>query len=313
MLIAAIAEAESEEGPFSHAALFAPNRDFPYFELVSTLETTSPTVYSPQNAAVFSQFCLLSYVDDQTFLQEKIALAGFESPSFFDIDGTFAIVAENEESIVVVFRGTESGDKQDYLSDSKIQHRNCGPDGKAHAGFMDALACIEDELRSNLESRLQENPDKKVWLTGHSLGAALATLFAIRNPEFVSAIYTIGSPRLVNRSLAQKCHQQLPLFRIVNDNDIVTRVPMRPFYRHIGPTYFITSKGDLLIDPPKTRIWRERLEGHGAFTESLFERWSAKDFSAIPSDYFVDHSPRLYTELLISQTISSSSTEPQED
>ncbi len=290
----------------SHAYLFAPNKTFPYFESCGKLEATRPTLFSPKNAAMLAQCSMLIYVKEPEFIQETLAKAGFPDTEFFDIAGTYAFLTESPEHIVIAFRGTETGDMTDYLTDAKIHQRPFTEYGQAHAGFLDALAHVQEQIQKSLSTRLEANPDKMVWVTGHSLGGALATLFSIQNADSVDALYTVGSPRACNRKLAEHWHELLPIFRIVNNNDLIARIPAPPFYQHIGPTYFLTADGDLIVDPPKTRLWKERLKGHGQFIEKLVsEHWAENDFSAIPSDYFVDHSQLLYVETLIDLATSS--------
>ncbi|MBK1879439.1 lipase family protein [Pelagicoccus mobilis] len=286
-------------GSLSHEALFGPNKSFDYFAKNSELVTESPRLFSAANASMLAQSSMLAYVTEQDFITETFAEIGYDSTEFFDREGTFAYLAEDERNIIVSFRGTESADRIDYLTDARFIQKDFTIHGKAHSGFILALSKVESQILYSIKKRTSDAPDKKVWLTGHSMGAALATLFAIKYPEEVDAVYAIGSPRTVNKALAQHWHERLPLFRIVNNNDLVTRVPSPPFYQHIGPTYFLTSEGQLIIDPPKSRKWKDRLKGHGQFARRLIEEhWAQADFSAIPSDYFVDHSPLFYVEAL---------------
>ena len=135
------------------------------------------------------------------------------------------------------------------------------------------------------------------------MGGALATLLCIRNSDSIDALYPIGSPRTVGHDLAAHCQDKLPIFRIVNNNDIVARVPSPPFYEHIGSAYFLTADRQLIVAPEFSQKFKERFKGHRKFTKRLItEHWMHNDFSAIPSDYFVDHSPRLYAEILIELT-----------
>lgn len=291
---------DKDSGKLSHAHLFAPNTTFPYFETRGKLEISNPTRFSPNNAAMLAQCCMLIYVKEPEFIEETLQKAGFKDTEIFDIAGTYAFITENSESIIIAFRGTETGDMTDYITDAKFLHRKFTKHGRAHAGFLDALAHVQGEMETSLANRLEANPQKTVWVTGHSLGGALATLFSIENVDSIDALYTVGSPRVANRKLAAHWHELLPIFRVVNNNDLVARIPGTPFYQHIGPTYFLTADGHLIVDPPKTRLWKERLKGHGQFLDLLVtEHWAEIDFSAIPSDYFVDHSQLLYVETLI--------------
>lgn len=289
----------TEEGTLSHEALFGPNKIYPYFDSHSQLHAESPHEFSANNAAMLAQCSMLAYVREHEFIAEQFSKIGYDSTEFFDVQGTFAYLAENQDHIVVCFRGTESADKIDYLTDARFLQKNFTPHGRAHSGFIDALDLVETQILAALESRAKTTPSKTVWFTGHSMGAALATLFSIKYPEKVDALYAIGSPRLANRKLARHWHETLNIFRIVNNNDLVTRVPTPPFYQHIGATHFLTAEGDLIVDPPVTQKWKDRLKGHGKFAQKLIEEhWSDGDFSAIPSDYFVDHSPLMYTQIL---------------
>ncbi len=303
------APSSSPHHDLSHEALFAPNKTFPYFESCGKLEEGTPTHFSPNNAAMLAQCCMLIYVKEPEFIKETLQKAGFQDTEIFEVAGTYAFLTESPEHIVIAFRGTETGDLTDYLTDAKIHQRPFTQHGRAHAGFLDALALVQKQIQNSLATRLEANPDKTVWVTGHSLGGALATLFSIQNADSIDALYTIGSPRAVNRQLAEHWHELLPIFRIVNNNDLVARIPAPPFYQHIGPTYFLTADGNFIVDPPKTRLWKERLKGHGQFIEELVsEHWAENDFSAIPSDYFVDHSQLLYVEALIALATSPQST-----
>ena len=60
----------------------------------------------------------------------------------------------------------------------------------------------------------------KLWITGHSLGAALATLCASRYGN-VQGVYTFGSPRVGNNGFKEKL--QVKIYRVVNNDDIVAR------------------------------------------------------------------------------------------
>ncbi|KNC81501.1 hypothetical protein, variant [Sphaeroforma arctica JP610] len=100
-----------------------------------------------------------------------------------------------------------------------------------------------------------------VFITGHSLGGSLATLFAldcaIRFPELKSTVYTFGSPRVGNKNFAAYYDEKVPhTFRLVNDGDVVTGVPkfkgpsfLNITYKHVGTCYVLSARGDLVINP----------------------------------------------------------------
>jgi hypothetical protein len=66
--------------------------------------------------------------------------------------------------------------------------------------------------------------NRPLFYTGHSLGAALATLAAGRFPP--RALYTFGSPRVGDGEFATTL-EGVPTFRLVNNRDLVTGVPRK--------------------------------------------------------------------------------------
>ncbi|XP_042493191.1 phospholipase A(1) DAD1, chloroplastic-like [Macadamia integrifolia] len=92
---------------------------------------------------------------------------------------------------------------------------------------------LRDEVRVEIGRLIQSYGDEPLSLTitGHSLGAALATITAyditttFRHPPLVTVI-SFGAPRVGNRSF--KCHVEKSgskILRIVNSEDLITKVP----------------------------------------------------------------------------------------
>merc|ERR1711862_471759 len=95
----------------------------------------------------------------------------------------------------------------------------------------------------DLKSILANNPGYKVYLTGHSLGAALSSIVAFYfalDPELPKPISCINfaSPRVGGMDVFKGVHhlektKQLRVLRVVNENDWITTVP-KTWYRHFG-------------------------------------------------------------------------------
>merc|ERR1712151_366953 len=100
---------------------------------------------------------------------------------------------------------------------------------------------------------LAENNDSshKLWFTGHSLGAAIATLLATYSQTAEDALntaglVTFGSPRVGNSEFANFTNAAAPeYFRWVNNHDAVTKVPINIFgvYSHCGHLMYLKEDG----------------------------------------------------------------------
>ncbi|KAJ8748705.1 hypothetical protein K2173_011253 [Erythroxylum novogranatense] len=92
---------------------------------------------------------------------------------------------------------------------------------------------LRDMVREEIQRLLQSYGDEPLSLTitGHSLGAALATLTAYDikttfNPAPLVTVMSFGGPRVGNRSFRQHLEKQgTKVLRIVNSDDLITKVP----------------------------------------------------------------------------------------
>ena len=230
-------------------------RPFPEFDPASS-------AYSPVNALWLAELSRLIYRHDteeeslppQPTRTSYLANAGFKQRQFFlsrETD-TQAMLVEFEGALpfaVLVFRGTEQNIK-DYLTDLEFGQLLLGKNKKdVHAGFTEALDSVWREIDAELTQL-----NYPIFYTGHSLGAALATLAAARHAP--SAVYTFGSPRVGNQAFIDSlCN--VPIYRIVDDEDVVTTVPSEELgFRHIGTELLLLApihefSIDGFFGPPK--------------------------------------------------------------
>jgi len=205
---------------------------------------------------------------------ERTAVAAWKYPyfRFFDVETTQCLVAADSRAIVVCFRGTEGNRVEDWIANIGFD-LIAGPlGGRVHKGFYDALSCVWHLLDKEV-TRLQNAGRRELWVTGHSLGAALATLAVARWCEAgrqVSGLYTFGQPRTGDNTFARNFDFTFRphAFRIVNDLDVVTRVPPRVLgYQHLGTFIYFDDSGTLSDD---ILCWRRFLSGwHGAVEKVL--------------------------------------------
>lgn len=87
---------------------------------------------------------------------------------------------------------------------------------------------------------IQAHPTATILTTGHSLGAALLIIAAIRlkaKYNKTTVIHNFGSPILANPALAQYINTRIDtIYRLVHNRDIVPHLPPSAFgYHH--PAY----------------------------------------------------------------------------
>jgi hypothetical protein len=150
------------------------------------------------------------------------------------------VVASNDKVVVIAFRGTK--DPADWLTDAQIIGERVA-EGKMHAGFYAATNIIFKDAYD--EAVRQGAEHKAVWITGHSLGGAMAIAFAYRafNDKKLdpSGIITFGQPLVVTTPLAQFMLDTFRsrYMRFVNNRDPVTRLV--PTFRHAGARIHLTQ------------------------------------------------------------------------
>lgn len=184
----------------------------------------------------------LAYADESKVNNVATGDWGLDEAKFISFGDTQLFVARNSRIVVVAFRGTES--LRDWLTDLDARSTD-RPYGAIHNGFYNAYQVVSRPLTGFLGSG--DLGGRKLWITGHSLGGALAVIAAA---EFVgkypvTGLHTFGQPRVgfaefqtfMNGNFADN------FFRFVNDDDIVPRVP--PFYRHAGKLMHFDASGDL--------------------------------------------------------------------
>jgi hypothetical protein len=278
---------------FSLRALFAPRLDHDYFALARERP------FGRQGSGLdlvtawwLAEMSLLAYVPEREFVTRRLGAAGFDRTTFFERDGTFCFVAENASDVAVVFRGTKLGDRQDLKTDLTILLAGAAGGGRVHTGFQGALDHVWPELSSHLDRALGE---RALFLTGHSLGAALATVAAARFPR-ARALYTFGSPRVGDATFTASI--TIPAYRFVNNSDLVAELPPPIGYQHVGELRFFDREGKLLAEPPLWQRLSDGLAGHGARFVEVAQRWLHGELDQVAISSLIDHAPLHYALLL---------------
>jgi triacylglycerol lipase len=232
------------------------NPPYPSFPLNNTT-----TRFDPQNALAMAYCSDLAYKDEST-IQTQFKAWGFSTVAVINVKSTQFFVANksSDSYTIIAFRGTRPDQLKDWLTDIEAQPIDFNqyfsvPDvGQTHFGFTYVLASVFPQILNTLRGLPQSGGT--LWLGGHSLGGALAViagaalLYQERRP--VNGIYTFGQPRVSTLNFSQNLESQLgtTIFRFVNNEDVVTRVPPRlPFcYDHVGQLCYFDAKGTLQND-----------------------------------------------------------------
>src|SRR5258706_3689972 len=220
-----------------------------YFQ--DSLKLLSPTIkraaYSDRMAWILASMAQLAYdqfdidIEARQMFIAKLEGGGFKLIKTFNSKetDTQAFLAANDDFAVLAFRGTEVAKKVDMLTDvSAIKISTL--QGEVHKGFSVAYASVEMDIGNQIMI-LEDIP---LYITGHSLGAALATVCTQRlehTPAFqerIAACYTYGSPRVRDSHFDMEFKS--PIYRVVNTTDIVTVVPLLLMgYIHVGDVRYL--------------------------------------------------------------------------
>ena len=163
---------------------------------------------------------------------------------FFDcrpIEGTQAYFwrpLKGQKHAFVVFRGTS--EIKDAIDDIDVRRAELGQDklgAKVHMGFYSQYMAVRDALMESLTTH--EGEFDEVYVMGHSLGGALATLAA---PDIATVLpdkrvhcHTFGSPRVGDDAFVKYFDGKVSsCWRVFNQEDPVRLVPMSHRFKHVS-------------------------------------------------------------------------------
>lgn len=193
-----------------------------------------------QHCHKMAQMAHIAYMGQQEAFKEYKKL-GYKEHAFISDNGAQCHVVWNKKEFVICFRGTEPKEFSDIKADLNAIPDRAQIGGWVHNGFQEELNKVWDEL----QFLFKHAEGKKFFITGHSLGGAMATVAASRLSNVVDALYTYGSPRVGTRGFVKK-FKNIPHYRHVNNNDIVPKVPFAFLgYVHHCPPRYINYYGNI--------------------------------------------------------------------
>tara|TARA_B110000503_G_scaffold142685_1_gene240346 strand:+ start:58 stop:795 length:738 start_codon:yes stop_codon:yes gene_type:complete len=234
--------------------------------------------FSVRNSEFFAKLSMDAYLDVSDFAQ--IYFKDF-NVKLFDTKGTQCFALWDDTDLMYIFRGTEPTKLADIAADLKFRKVDSDCSGKVHRGFKGALDVVWDDI---LEHYNQHKKDRNLFFSGHSLGAALATLAAARLGDENTTGYTYGSPRVGDINFSKAFKPQF--FRFKNNNDVVTRHPLEIVgFRHVGHLNYFDHNG---------------IHKHGFSRMYMIKQYvlgMLSGFKKFEIDSFCDHSSSKYYAL----------------
>lgn len=158
-----------------------------------------------------------------------------------------------------------------------------------HSGFDEDAFKIYNDILPYLKK------DYPVYLTGHSLGAAIAALLMIYLHEdgyTIKKMINFGQPKFTNKSGVQRYHT-LPLTRIVNENDLVPLLPpetllsaLHGIYKHMGDEVILLKEVEYIY-----------LEQHQAGLQKVEGFWDNIDHESVQEHFIANYLTNIDSKL----------------
>ena len=235
-----------------------------------------------QRSLLFAELSAIAYLNPKDATAQAKEL-GFTTVEFYDIDGAQAYRFMNKHDMVIACRGTQPTEYNDIKADLNALPIISETVSRVHRGFKTEVDELWPHVKEDMDRKV--NLKKQHWFCGHSLGAAMATIMASRckhSPELSDPVelYTYGSPRV---GWSAYCNSlNIDHHRFVNNNDIVTTVPLSIMgFKHHGTCHYFNSWGNLR----KLSFWQR--------TKDKF-RGMWRGLKAFKIDNFSDHSMAEY-------------------
>lgn len=271
-------------------------------------------------------------------LEDILKAAEFKLTDTFSFKGTQAFLCvrdvvnadsgQKKKVAYLSFRGTEPKDFRDIKADvsARLKKVKVGDETlQFHTGFHDAYMLIEKDLKKALADLKYD----QLFITGHSLGGALAMMATRLLPyEIKGACYTYGAPPIGTIDIQNGL--KTPIYEIINETDIVPLLPnawaawgviillnaakllLRPFVWFYGAIFsgnwderFVEYMKTLtlyehpgyksyLVGTPQQARLRFQISGYARLRIRFFTLWK-KGFSGFKK-MAADHSIDLYVE-----------------
>ncbi|CAH9071993.1 unnamed protein product [Cuscuta europaea] len=262
-------------------------------------------LFTKAETAMEAWAMLATSLGHPTFIKSE-----FDKICFLDNSSTDTQVAlwrdQSRKRLVVAFRGTEHARWKDLRTDLMVVPTGLNPERiggdfnqevQVHSGFLSAYDSVRTKLIllikkaiGYVDNGIKLIPGWHVYVTGHSLGGALATLLALELSSSQLAkmgavyvtMYNFGSPRVGNKPFAEVYNEKVKdSWRVVNHRDIIPTVPRLMGYCHVAQPVYLKHampkteqledgyQGDIIGEATPDVIVSEFMKGEKELIEKI--------------------------------------------
>lgn len=195
------------------------------------------SVYKTEDALHFAQISCLAYGEPNITAPLYKSL-GYTRVELIEDEETSTqmYILFNDNTIVLAYRGTESSDDgkpnpKDMATNFMSALVKFSPKledlGEVHEGFQKSTASLTEKALQSL--RALDWLNKNLYITGHSLGGALAEHAAASIAAHgvnINSVYLFGSPLVGNKKYATNYDATMKnrTFRVINGSDPVPNI-----------------------------------------------------------------------------------------
>ncbi len=204
--------------------------------------------------------------------------------------------------VFVVIRGTSG--QQEWMSNANIANASEDKE-KYHVGFAASAWMIGQDLKQYMESHQLRQPETRIFVTGHSRGAAVANLLGafldsghyVRDEQAAELtpghvyVYTFATPNVCTDTAERRDSKYRNIFNIVNPEDVVPEVPFRKGswgYGTYGTTFYLPTANNLRGDSGRyARLLKNMQKSFGqltsgdTYTPVPGSEWLARDIKGM--------------------------------